>query len=415
MVEIRGAQAHPRRAARPATSHIIRVSLIAAIVLPLALGCDRDAASDPLAGSTLPHFTISEQPTVTLADDGTPEKLFSSVSARRLPSGELVVGDQGSTTIRIFARDGRLQRTLARRGNGPGELPGPFALSANADTILAFGQAPTSPPNVHMFAAGTGFVSRMRPMTDSIPLLTALGRLNTGQLLVQRGGAFKPLARLPDPGTLWADSMTYGLFSSTGNATHGTVTWLRPVVRQWLFAYPRRTGPLPTGLATYTLGPTTTVLASGDRVWLIDGESGQLLAVDGTGRELVSTRLSVTPRPFDRARLEQLRARSLAAATREVGSAKVKGMFDPSLLPRTMPLVSTAYAGADDEVWVRLFDLDEKTAPQRFVVVNREGVEIAQATLPAGLDVQHIGANFVLGVRRDSVGVESVLEYALRR
>ena len=90
-------------------------------------------------------------------------------------------------------------------------------------------------------------------------------------------------------------------------------------------------------------------------------------------------------------------------------------MFDPSLLPRTMPLVSTAYAGADGEVWVRLFDLDEKTAPQRFVVVNRDGAEIAQATLPTGLDVQHIGRDFVLVVRRDSVGVESVLEYALQR
>ena len=63
---------------------------------------------------------------------------------------------------------------------------------------------------------------------------------------------------------------------------------------------------------------------------------------------------------------------------------------------------------------VRLFDLDDEAAP-RYLVLDRDGREVGRATLPTGLEVQQIGTDFVLGIRTDSRGVESVHEHALQR
>lgn len=389
--------------------------LLAALLVASAAGCERDAAPDPLAASGLPSYAVSEAPVLFLEEDGTPEKLFSRIAARRMPGGEIVVADQGTSAIHVFGRDGRVLRQLARRGDGPGELRGDFLLSSHGDTIFAFGRPLSSRREVSVFTAGQGFLSRIRPEAPNAPSgMVVLDRVSTGHFVVEWGRGFEILRSLPEAGTLTPDSVTYGLLPLSAGEERGDVLWLPAVIRGWRFGHERPNSRIATGLSAYTLGPTTQALASGDRLWLIDSDSGQLRALDGMGREVVATRLSLEPQPYDRERLERNRARELGAAARALDSSRVSTMYDPDLLPPTAPLLSAAYAGAAGEVWVRLFDLDGD-APQRFVVVDRDGAEVARATLPAGLEVQQIGADFVIGIRRDSLGVESVHEHALRR
>src|SRR5690606_23193786 len=105
--------------------------------------------------------------------------------------------------------------------------------------------------------------------------------------------------------------------------------------------------------------------------------------------------LALPSQPLSRARLARRRARALAAAGRALDSARATMQYDAALAPRMAPLLAAAEAGVDGELWLRLFDIDDDVASQRFVIMDRNGRAVASATLPAGLDVQQIGADYM--------------------
>ena len=387
-------------------------SLATCLVLACLAACDGRDAADPFPD--LAHYEIGQQALVILREDGTPEKEFTSVSARRLTSGDIVVADAGSASLHVFGRDGTLKTTLARRGDGPGELQGVFGLTTHADTILTLGRPPMSRQGINVYVAERGYVRNIVPATDSVRLLTVMDRLGTGQFVVRRGMAIRAFNEAPKPGTLIPDTAVFGLYEAPAGAGPGKATWLPPVQTQSFFVYAAQLGRLQSALAVYPLGPTTSVVASGDRLWVIDGGSGALTAYDGAGLAVVSRRLSLEPEPFDEAVLVRARAHSLASARTAQDTARLEAMYDRAFLPAMMPLVSAAHPGAEGEVWLRLFDV-ESTNPARYLVIDRDGNQIGTAVMPSGLGVQHLGADFVLATRRDSLDVQSVVEYPLRR
>lgn len=89
-------------------------------------------------------------------------------------------------------------------------------------------------------------------------------------------------------------------------------------------------------------------------------------------------------------------------------------MADVAPLPPRMPLVSSAIAGIDGEVWLTRFSVDE-TAPRRLLLLDRDGQQRGEVSIPAGLDIQQIGSDFVLAVARDDDDLLRVVVYRLRR
>jgi hypothetical protein len=89
-------------------------------------------------------------------------------------------------------------------------------------------------------------------------------------------------------------------------------------------------------------------------------------------------------------------------------------MFDRSLLPRTMPWVSAALRGPDGEIWLRRFNPAPR-ARQEFVVVDRDGREIAEASVPPDVEVQQVGGDFLVGVRTLGDGRLAIVEFSIRR
>ena len=385
-----------------------------AALLSAAIACGPAEGTDDPGGehtpAASPGFVVSPEPVLVIEDDGSPEKLFSRISARRLPDGDVVVGDAATADLVVFGREGQLVRRLARRGRGPGELEGEFALTTQGDTIYALGRPPMSAPDVNVFVGQQGFLTRVRPEAANARVVTVLDRLATGEFVVQRGLSAAAFWTVPEPGMLIPDTVVYGLLPTSG----GSVRWLPTVIRGTYVSFPWQLGRSTTSLTPYPLGPATVMVASSDRLWLIKADGGDFVAHDGAGRRVATGRLPLDPRPFDQAEVGRARDRVLATATRGLDSAKARAMFDPALLPRTMPVLSGAHAGPDGEVWIRLFDLDDEAAP-RYLVLDHVGREVGRATLPTGLEVQQIGTDFVLGIRTDSRGVESVHEHALQR
>lgn len=390
---------------RDPTTSLLRLALTGMLAITAACG---DASGGGSASLSLPTIAVDTMPALLLADDGTPEKLFSRVTARRLASGEIIVADQGTVSIRVFGRDGRLLRTLARQGPGPGELPAGFVLTMCQDTLVAIGQPPFAPSGVHIFVAGAGDVRSFRPRVEGEGLITAFDCLDGGRLLVRRGGNFRPLARPPDVNALTPDTVTYGILSTDP----AKVAWLPPAITQWYVGYPWPNGPMPSAMAPHPFVPATLVVSSGDRVWFVDTGTGTLQAFDTSGTVVVTQQLTVPRQPFDSDALERRLARALREAQRAVDTARQTAIHASRFLPATMPIASAAYAAEGGGLWLRVFNLDDE-AQQRFIVIGPDGVAIGTTVLPARFDVHQIGRDFVLGVRRDESGVESVVEFTL--
>ncbi|MCL4864871.1 MAG: hypothetical protein KJZ47_03185, partial [Gemmatimonadales bacterium] len=85
-----------------------------------------------------------------------------------------------------------------------------------------------------------------------------------------------------------------------------------------------------------------------------------------------------------------------------------------AVLPAILPVLDGIMAGHGGEVWVRLFQL-EAGPTSEYLVVDRAGQAVATIAVPTDLTIHQVGADFVLGVRRDADGVETVVEYRLDR
>ena len=102
----------------------------------------------------------------------------------------------------------------------------------------------------------------------------------------------------------------------------------------------------------------------------------------------------------------------MARADNDQLKAAAEAAHDPTLLPAKMPRFDLLVAGDDGAVWVRLFEV-LPGATREFVVIGPTGGAIARITIPSELTIHQIGPDFVLGVRHDADGLETVVEYRL--
>lgn len=396
----------------PRHGNRLQLPTTALLLLPLLAGCGAEDAGG-LSGLDLPEFALSG-PVLVLEEDGTPEKVFSRVAARRTPSGEVVVSDRTSLETHVFDTNGALLRTLTRRGAGPGELTGAPGIDLHGDTLFAFGAPMVSSSDVDVFSVTSGFVRRVRmSAVNHQGQLYGKAALAGGYYLVEQGSGFTVVPELPDPGSLIRDSATFGILPPA-SAADREVLWLPRIQRGSLFTFRWTDGPVPVTFSALTIGHRTLTAASGDRVWIVETGSGELTAYDTTGKVTASTRLELDAMSYDPSALERARDAALVTARNARDTLAIRAMYDQAVLPPTMPLVDQLYAGANGEIWLRLFTL-EPNATQHFLALNGEGAEVGQVSVPAGLQVEQIGEDFVLVIRRDEMDVESVVVYSMSR
>lgn len=369
--------------------------------------------SDSILTTDLPTWTLSAEPTTVLADDGSAATMFTNVQTARLPNGDLLVADRGSKELRVF-RDGALFTTLSRQGDGPGELQDLSRIAVNGDTIVVI-PLPMVSREVSTFTASGGFVSRrrLRPSAGG-PAVTPIGLLTSGEFLVEEGRGGRAFNEIPPLGELIPDSVTIGLLRQPGSDSVGAYQPLGRWLRWSMVAHRVEGLPIPFNVARVSLAPMSHWTASGPLVWLADGATGAVQAFDGTGAQVVNAQLPLGPRTLDLSVIRRSRDLAMAGAATALDSAAADASHAAAFLTQTMPVLDAVQAGHDGELWVRLFAL-ESGPTREYLVVNPSGETVARVAVPSELIIHQIGADFILGVRRDVDGIETVVEYALRR
>ncbi len=380
-----------------------RSSILITILLTLVSGCTSDSGA-PGASVADGQWHVASEPTIRIGAEGLPEAEFSRiVGLATSTSGDIVVADGGSSELRVFSPRGNFLRKLSRSGSGPAEM----------QMISWFGHAGDSlyvtdgiSGTVSTFTTNDGFVSRDR-FRGALPGVRA--RLASGSFVVQPSVMRRMNVRMDQ---VSRDTVRIGLISDPARAD--SVKWLGGFPGNSFFGY--RHSQTPDGVAGgfYTLGPQFVVGASGDRVWIGDSARDTIAIFDGGGELVAQAVWPDPPEPWDSAKIDQAMQTALSQADMPDQQTSVRTLYDASLRPPRQPLFTSFLAGPDGEMWVQRFRLGDDE-PRSFVVFDSSGVVIGRLSLSAGLEPKEIGRDFVLGITRSDLGVESVVRYSLQR
>ena len=135
-------------------------------------------------------------------------------------------------------------------------------------------------------------------------------------------------------------------------------------------------------------------------------------AGDGALRRIV--RVAVPPRLFTEAERATELDRRLAEASEE-DRPRIRSTFGELPIQDTLPAFSDLVVDGGNNVWVRPFRLPAEEGPAHWLVLDPAGQALGHVTLPEGLTVYEIGADYVLGATTDDMGIERVQLWPLMR
>ena len=331
---------------------------------------------------------------------------FEQINFGRLfPDGGAVLSDEWSSELVVLNPDGTTHEVLAGRGEGPGEVGFVDALFApGQDSVLV---ADRRLGRVTLFAGRS--IARAAELHRSIGLRVA-GIGSSGELLLVTSVLFTaPNFRTGFEGE-WrlghmarVDMETAALDTV---ASYDFVTRIPPELEWWdpieamgqvvvanrQFVYTRSDRPE----VTWRLpdGSVTQIVRWQAEPAPLTGELVQ--SVEAAQRR----RTRAEYRSVSESRFEEIMQGDMAAYSASVG--------------RPMPLFGLPFADAEGRVWLPSYrpgGFQEGASP--YTVVSPDGEWLGRIEAPPGVRILDVTGEFVLGVFRDEMDVESVVVYAL--
>jgi hypothetical protein len=94
--------------------------------------------------------------------------------------------------------------------------------------------------------------------------------------------------------------------------------------------------------------------------------------------------------------------------------AERRAALESMQLPETLPTYDDLILARDGHIWAADYRLPWEDQPV-WTVFSPEGVELGRVETPIGFTVHEIGADYILGLDRDELGVERIVLYDLIR
>lgn len=345
------------------------------------------------------HLTIGEE-------DGPEELLLNNVSdVLRLPDGRIVIANSGSYELRVFDASGRYLRSVGRMGGGPGEFSSRLLLFRHEDEVYA---TDDNALRIHAYDLDLQFRETRRfevPM--DLPRPFAQGVLSDKSLLAYANHGGGTLGGAP--GSINSVHFSLVLFDSTGQFLRSFGTFDRR---------PRYV----LGIGTTTSFPSlpltvhSVVRARGAGAVVLRGQNAEI--------ELWSTEGALTHLlrwPRERTRTADAYPRIRDAELERLGRADERTrlvygtLYKKDLpLPEFVPLYQDAIVDEQQRIWVERYRTLVDDPKPRWDVIDTTGRWLGTVETPRDLTVHQIGRDFLLGVQRDSLGVERVVMHRVQ-
>ena len=338
----------------------------------------------PAPDSRLP-WEFGAQPSLSIGsvESGGADELFQVSDATRLGDGRIVIANSGSAELRVFNADGSHERTWGSRGEGPGEFSarGPATVAPWPGDSIAASDAVVRPRmSIFDMNGNHGRDVALDATRGNILDLLPNGRIvSQGSLVFNREAVFetRDLVRLE---TEWSVLDVDGtLYASLGRLPRGEAYFSQ----LW-------GGDMQHPFERSTVGAVWGNLVA---VGVPDSYEIKAFAADGSLVRIV--RRDWDPRTPTQAEYDE-------RAPWGVPPVDAYPAFDEILSDRAGYL------------WVREYRMSGEGA-MVWTVFDPVGRVQGLVETPGGLNVFEIGADYVLGLAEDELGVEYVQLWALSR
>lgn len=357
-----------------------------------------------------PDWRVAAEPTLEIGTlDGDPEFQLDQVRGlTRMSDGRIAVALGATQELRFFGADGSFQGRAGRKGGGPGEFEGLSGLwRLPGDTLVTWDHQLR---RVSRFGAHGGFIGSLDLVeSESMLIPQVTGVFHDGTLLVQPTGFFGDFSRMTtrrDTTHAWrydADGnplTDYGPFPGREETTVVTAT--------------RDGKPSSITNATLPFGRQSSFATDGELLWVATADHWQVEGYDREGvlRRIIRRDQAIEPLP--QAAIDSYIERDLAQA-RERGEAAVahaRIVLDAMEFPSYRAPYDRLVVGAEGDLWLHTGDAAGRA---KWAVFTPQGRYLGELTLPPGLHLHEVGADYVLGTWHDDLGVTYVRLHRLER
>ena len=343
-----------------------------------------------------PAYIPLPTPVVTIGAEGDPDYEFATIGAAlHLPTGNIAVADWRTPGIRVYDSNGRLIRTLGRRGAGPGEFRAVYDLFLAGDTLIAY--------DWHLrrltrFLASGVLVSvqSVQPAAEDGPV-DLVGRLPGGRWLVTT-----PHSPSWTHGHgVYRDTLRVGTIRPSST---GPVRWVGAFPGLSIFAYMPGQDKTQWVVGPLAVAATGLAAALGDTVVVGDTGVPELRYFLADGRPLGRIPIAVEAPSGLRPQLKAARDEALAQTAGQVNQAYIQAQYEAS---RQIPRYRDFTVASDHRLWIRLFE-ERPTDSTHYLVVDAAGGVRARVSLPPRSRVLSVHAPWVLVALRNADDVEQV-------
>jgi hypothetical protein len=376
---------------------------VALSIAPLISCCvSADGSSDERS----PFADVMDVTTLIPAS-GEAYDLFEVRDVRTLSDGRVAVLNAGAHEILVFSSSGRFLDRFGRRGQGPGEFVRPVFMGTVAgDSILVTELA--LPQRTTVFTSD-GEVARTftldtLPSSDGGSLYAFPIGITSDRLLVA-GRALEPVTPSTTAGVrhIPSTTMLYDLEGSLRRIIQ------RPDQANEYFLV-ESGGQLRILQPPPRRFPLSAVGLEGVAFAMTDADTVTIVTSDGRERGTLRTPRPRMPRTSSM--WGEMR-REWAAEPDDEGTRRLRTQAARDApLPAGPPLLSDLEFDRTGRIWVREETLE--TEPLARWHVHDETVPLGYVDLSAALEVREIGADYVLGVVRDQLDVETIVRVRLR-
>jgi hypothetical protein len=370
------------------------------------------AQSDGRVVNTAPSWrageawTIAATPSIVIggSDADSSADLHSVAGAVRLSDGRIVIADRGAHGLRVYDPQGRHLLTAGGRGDGPGEFRGVDGLARiRGDTLLVWDR---NSSRLSVFDPAGRFVGSHRPDgLNALPWFA--GAFQDGSYVVSTG--VSPAQMMAQSGSTRQDTLVMLRVGREGEI-------LDTIGR---FAGPEMFADVSGGSMTVErviFGEGSSLAVGADRLFAGLNTRYEVSAYTPAGERAMTivkteTRRSASPGDVEEYR-QFLANRDLGNVPPEVRASAARRV---AAIPHRSPLPSFGEIRVDQlgYVWVAQFRLPGQ--PAEWDIFDASGVWAGSLRVPDGLEIHEIGADYLLGVATDELGVERVDLYPLQR
>ena len=365
-------------------------------VLMLACATRDDAQSEPAV-----HWEASPRLSLGVALGDPALEFGNVVGAAKLSDGTLAIADYMHSEVRLFSPDGEHIRSVGGKGDGPGEFRSVVRLARTAgDTLIAGGVTRMSVFSLSGSHEGDlpltwkGIATPPWRMETAWPLSTNMFLVK----LLPTGASERPTGVMRRSPELYlvtrGDSVVVDPLGQYGG------------LEQLNYEAAGRTE------TAFPLFAAFTYPAVSDGYFAIgDTDADSVLVYKTSSGERSWVQVPLKPKAVSQEAWENAKAIACLDAS-EVEPCQ-RGLLNLPIERETTVFDGIAIDSLGT-LWLKTPSLERDTVAE-WLVVNLAGQAKGRVSLPSDARITQVGADYVVVIRRDSLGVSRVVEYAVSK